>query len=76
MNAAQQENPIYMAVAGVIEMQEDNQFLGRPLFLKTIANQRTWLKLYNIRIHTWDNAKFRQKIAEVNDLRENLPLAV
>ena len=52
MNAAQQENPIYMAVAGVIEMQEDNQFLGRPLFLKTIANQRTWLKLYNIRIHT------------------------
>ena len=31
-------------------------------------------KLYNIRIDTGDNANFRQRIAEVNDLRENVPL--
>ena len=46
------------------------------LFLKSLANQRTGPKLYMNIIHTRNNAKFRQIIAEVNDLRENLPLAV
>ena len=48
----------------------------RLLFLKSLANQRTGPKLNINIIHTRNNAKFRQRIAEVNDLRENLLLAV
>ena len=48
----------------------------RLLFLKSLANQRTGHKLYINIIHTRNNVKFRQRIAEVNDGLENLPLAV
>ena len=49
---------------------------ARLLFLKSIRNQRKGLKLYPISMHTSDNTKFKQRIAEVNDFRENLPIAV
>ena len=59
-------------------LNDDESKNVRLQFLKSIANHRKWLKLYINSIRTWDNAKFRQRIAEVNYLRENLhvPLAV
>ena len=48
----------------------------RLFFLKSSANQRKGPKLYIDIIHAQNNAKFRQRISEVNDLRENIPLAV
>ena len=48
----------------------------RLLFLKSLANQRAGPKLYINIIYTRNNAKFRQRITEVNYLRENLPHAV
>ena len=46
------------------------------LFLKFIAYRIKGYKLYIISIHTLDNIKYGQIIVEVNDLRDNLPLAV
>ena len=46
------------------------------LILKFIRNERKRFSLYNSARHTWDHKIFMQIKAEVNDLRENLPLAV
>ena len=46
------------------------------VFLKFIAYRIKGYKLYIISIHTLDNIKYGQIIVEVNDLRDNLPLAV
>ena len=46
------------------------------LILRFILNERKRFFLYISARHTWDHKTFMQIKVEVNDLRENLPLAV
>ena len=72
--------------AAILEFNVVQQLSFKPcknktvvlLILKFISNERKRFFLYISARHTWDhkNLIFMQIKVEVNDLRENLPLAV